>query len=103
MYCFSFLGGCAAFVDEFFLVFFSCSFSIDDFCYVFMVELERGFLGLGMGLIDGMVSGIVVFCRFSVFFVIKDRFIVAWSSGRNVGRFIEGLVLGFLGGNFRII
>lgn len=26
----------------------------EDFCYVFMVELERGPSGLGMGLIDGM-------------------------------------------------
>lgn len=29
--------------------------STEDFCYVFMVELERGPSGLGMGLIDGMV------------------------------------------------
>lgn len=35
----------------------SCSSSTEDFCYVFMVELERGPSGLGMGLIDGMVSG----------------------------------------------
>nr|XP_009934834.1 PREDICTED: ras-associating and dilute domain-containing protein [Opisthocomus hoazin] len=26
----------------------------DDFCYVFVVELERGPIGLGMGLIDGL-------------------------------------------------
>ncbi|XP_008579584.1 PREDICTED: ras-associating and dilute domain-containing protein [Galeopterus variegatus] len=32
----------------------SRSSSTDDFCYVFMVELERGPSGLGMGLIDGM-------------------------------------------------
>nr|XP_051694732.1 ras-associating and dilute domain-containing protein isoform X3 [Oryctolagus cuniculus] len=32
----------------------SGSSSTDDFCYVFMVELERGPSGLGMGLIDGM-------------------------------------------------
>lgn len=31
--------------------------SAEDFCYVFVVELERGPSGLGMGLIDGMVSG----------------------------------------------
>ncbi|KAF5918289.1 hypothetical protein HPG69_002931 [Diceros bicornis minor] len=30
------------------------SSSTDDFCYVFMVELERGPSGLGMGLMDGM-------------------------------------------------
>lgn len=34
----------------------SGSSSTEDFCYVFSVELERGPLGLGMGLIDGMVS-----------------------------------------------
>lgn len=34
----------------------SRSSSTDDFCYVFVVELERGPSGLGMGLIDGMVS-----------------------------------------------
>lgn len=33
----------------------SPSSSTEDFCYVFMVELERGPSGLGMGLIDGMV------------------------------------------------
>ncbi|KAM5213649.1 ras-associating and dilute domain-containing protein isoform 3-T5 [Hipposideros larvatus] len=32
----------------------SQSSSTDDFCYVFLVELERGPSGLGMGLIDGM-------------------------------------------------
>ncbi|KAL0608140.1 Ras-associating and dilute domain-containing protein [Plecturocebus cupreus] len=32
----------------------SHSSSTEDFCYVFMVELERGPLGLGMGLIDWM-------------------------------------------------
>ncbi|XP_064449429.1 ras-associating and dilute domain-containing protein isoform X2 [Mirounga angustirostris] len=32
----------------------SRSSSSDDFCYVFVVELERGPSGLGMGLIDGM-------------------------------------------------
>ncbi|XP_045669232.1 ras-associating and dilute domain-containing protein [Ursus americanus] len=32
----------------------SRSSSTDDFCYVFVVELERGPSGLGMGLIDGM-------------------------------------------------
>ncbi|XP_055148182.1 ras-associating and dilute domain-containing protein isoform X2 [Symphalangus syndactylus] len=32
----------------------SRSSSTEDFCYVFMVELERGPSGLGMGLIDGM-------------------------------------------------
>lgn len=31
--------------------------STEDFCYVFLVELERGPSGLGMGLIDGTVSG----------------------------------------------
>lgn len=35
----------------------SRSSSTDDFCYMFVVELERGPSGLGMGLIDGMVSG----------------------------------------------
>lgn len=35
----------------------SRSSSTDDFCYVFLVELERGPSGLGMGLIDGMVGG----------------------------------------------
>ena len=30
---------------------------IHDFCSVFLVELERGPSGLGMGLIDGLVSG----------------------------------------------
>lgn len=33
----------------------SGSSSTEDFCYVFLVELERGPSGLGMGLIDGMV------------------------------------------------
>ncbi|XP_021110324.1 ras-associating and dilute domain-containing protein isoform X3 [Heterocephalus glaber] len=32
----------------------SGSSSTEDFCYIFSVELERGPLGLGMGLIDGM-------------------------------------------------
>ncbi|XP_040539273.1 ras-associating and dilute domain-containing protein isoform X1 [Gallus gallus] len=32
----------------------SRSSATDDFCYVFVVELERGALGLGMGLIDGL-------------------------------------------------
>ncbi|NXT17297.1 RADIL protein, partial [Syrrhaptes paradoxus] len=32
----------------------SRSSATDDFCYVFVVELERGPLGLGMGLIDGL-------------------------------------------------
>ncbi|NXC31837.1 RADIL protein, partial [Campylorhamphus procurvoides] len=32
----------------------SRSSATDDFCYVFVVELERGPMGLGMGLIDGM-------------------------------------------------
>ncbi|KAM8798388.1 ras-associating and dilute domain-containing protein [Eudromia elegans] len=32
----------------------SHSSATDDFCYVFVVELERGPLGLGMGLIDGL-------------------------------------------------
>ncbi|XP_036788812.2 ras-associating and dilute domain-containing protein isoform X2 [Manis pentadactyla] len=32
----------------------SGSSSTEDFCYVFLVELERGPSGLGMGLIDGM-------------------------------------------------
>ncbi|XP_038395502.1 ras-associating and dilute domain-containing protein isoform X9 [Canis lupus familiaris] len=32
----------------------SHSSSTEDFCYVFVVELERGPSGLGMGLIDGM-------------------------------------------------
>ncbi|XP_059975909.1 ras-associating and dilute domain-containing protein isoform X3 [Mesoplodon densirostris] len=32
----------------------SHSSSTDDFCYMFVVELERGPSGLGMGLIDGM-------------------------------------------------
>ncbi|XP_057604860.1 ras-associating and dilute domain-containing protein-like [Hippopotamus amphibius kiboko] len=32
----------------------SRSSSTDDFCYMFVVELERGPSGLGMGLIDGM-------------------------------------------------
>lgn len=35
----------------------SHSSSTEDFCYVFLVELERGPSGLGMGLIDGTVSG----------------------------------------------
>ncbi|XP_023510955.2 ras-associating and dilute domain-containing protein isoform X1 [Equus caballus] len=47
-------GGCAAPADEPPPVPSSCSSSTDDFCYVFMVELERGPSGLGMGLIDGM-------------------------------------------------
>lgn len=34
----------------------SRSSATDDFCYVFVVELERGPIGLGMGLIDGLVS-----------------------------------------------
>uniref|UniRef100_A0A8C5IQD7 Rap associating with DIL domain n=1 Tax=Junco hyemalis TaxID=40217 RepID=A0A8C5IQD7_JUNHY len=34
----------------------SRSSATDDFCYVFVVELERGPIGLGMGLIDGVVS-----------------------------------------------
>lgn len=34
----------------------SRSSSTDDFCYLFVVELERGPSGLGMGLIDGLVS-----------------------------------------------
>lgn len=32
----------------------SRSSSTEDFCYVFVVELERGPSGLGMGLIDGL-------------------------------------------------
>ncbi|XP_027730453.1 ras-associating and dilute domain-containing protein [Vombatus ursinus] len=32
----------------------SRSSATDDFCYAFVVELERGPLGLGMGLIDGL-------------------------------------------------
>ncbi|NXK89626.1 RADIL protein, partial [Formicarius rufipectus] len=32
----------------------SRSSATDDFCYVFVVELERGPMGLGMGLIDGV-------------------------------------------------
>ncbi|XP_061455645.1 ras-associating and dilute domain-containing protein isoform X2 [Rhineura floridana] len=32
----------------------SRSSATDDFCYVFVVELEKGPIGLGMGLIDGM-------------------------------------------------
>ncbi|NWU71339.1 RADIL protein, partial [Pterocles burchelli] len=32
----------------------SRSSATDDFCYVFVVELERGPVGLGMGLIDGL-------------------------------------------------
>ncbi|NXI37061.1 RADIL protein, partial [Galbula dea] len=32
----------------------SRSSATDDFCYVFVVELERGPMGLGMGLIDGL-------------------------------------------------
>ncbi|XP_062359364.1 ras-associating and dilute domain-containing protein [Cinclus cinclus] len=32
----------------------SQSSATDDFCYVFVVELERGPIGLGMGLIDGV-------------------------------------------------
>uniref|UniRef100_A0A669QGC7 Rap associating with DIL domain n=1 Tax=Phasianus colchicus TaxID=9054 RepID=A0A669QGC7_PHACC len=35
----------------------SRSSATDDFCYVFVVELERGALGLGMGLIDGLCCG----------------------------------------------
>ncbi|XP_014651137.1 PREDICTED: ras-associating and dilute domain-containing protein [Ceratotherium simum simum] len=46
-------GGCAAPADEPPPVPSSHS-SSTDFCYVFMVELERGPSGLGMGLIDGM-------------------------------------------------
>lgn len=34
----------------------SRSSATDDFCYVFVVELEKGPIGLGMGLIDGLVS-----------------------------------------------
>lgn len=32
----------------------SRSSAADDFCYVFVVELEKGPVGLGMGLIDGL-------------------------------------------------
>lgn len=38
----------------------SRSSATDDFCYVFVVELERGPIGLGMGLIDGVVSSQLV-------------------------------------------
>lgn len=68
-----------------------------------MVELERGPSGLGMGLIDGMVSGIAAPCRPPALPATKDRPTVAWSPGRNVGRPTEGLALGSLGGNLRII
>ncbi|XP_023569275.1 ras-associating and dilute domain-containing protein isoform X2 [Octodon degus] len=48
------LGDTVAPVDESPLDPSSGSSSTEDFCYVFSVELERGPLGLGMGLIDGM-------------------------------------------------
>lgn len=41
----------------------SRSSATDDFCYVFVVELERGALGLGMGLIDGLVSAQQRLCQ----------------------------------------
>nr|XP_012614609.1 ras-associating and dilute domain-containing protein isoform X1 [Microcebus murinus]XP_012614610.1 ras-associating and dilute domain-containing protein isoform X1 [Microcebus murinus] len=47
-------GDSAALMDESPLAPSSRSSSTEDFCYVFMVELERGPSGLGMGLIDGM-------------------------------------------------
>ncbi|XP_070316585.1 ras-associating and dilute domain-containing protein isoform X2 [Odocoileus virginianus] len=47
-------GDCAAPEDEPPPAPSSRSSSTDDFCYVFVVELERGPSGLGMGLIDGM-------------------------------------------------
>ncbi|XP_055266372.1 LOW QUALITY PROTEIN: ras-associating and dilute domain-containing protein [Moschus berezovskii] len=47
-------GDCAAPEDEPPPAPSSRSSSTDDFCYMFMVELERGPSGLGMGLIDGM-------------------------------------------------
>lgn len=50
-------GDCAAPEDEPPPAPSSRSSSTDDFCYMFVVELERGPSGLGMGLIDGMVSG----------------------------------------------
>ena len=50
-------GDCAAPEDEPPPALSSRSSSTDDFCYMFVVELERGPSGLGMGLIDGMVSG----------------------------------------------
>lgn len=50
-------GDCAAPEDEPPPAPSSHSSSTDDFCYMFVVELERGPSGLGMGLIDGMVSG----------------------------------------------
>ena len=49
-------GDCAAPAAEPPLAPSSHSSSTDDFCYMFAVELERGPSGLGMGLIDGMVS-----------------------------------------------
>ncbi|XP_014441444.1 ras-associating and dilute domain-containing protein isoform X1 [Tupaia chinensis] len=47
-------GDSAAAVDEPPLAPSSRSSSTEDFCYIFVVELERGPSGLGMGLIDGM-------------------------------------------------
>uniref|UniRef100_A0A8B9YFS6 Ras-associating and dilute domain-containing protein n=1 Tax=Bos mutus grunniens TaxID=30521 RepID=A0A8B9YFS6_BOSMU len=47
-------GDCAAPEDEPPPAPSSHSSSTDDFCYMFVVELERGPSGLGMGLIDGM-------------------------------------------------
>uniref|UniRef100_A0A4W2G7D6 Ras-associating and dilute domain-containing protein n=1 Tax=Bos indicus x Bos taurus TaxID=30522 RepID=A0A4W2G7D6_BOBOX len=47
-------GDCAALEDEPPPAPSSHSSSTDDFCYMFVVELERGPSGLGMGLIDGM-------------------------------------------------
>lgn len=71
----------------------SQSSSTDDFCYVFLVELERGPSGLGMGLIDGMVSapGQLLFWA-SVLFT-KDGPTVqcVWSLGEEVGRPSKGL------------
>lgn len=54
----------------------SPSSSTEDFCYVFMVELERGPSGLGMGLIDGMVrtldlSPLPRSCRCSVIYSVS--------------------------------
>lgn len=40
----------------------------DDLCVVFVVELDKGPYGLGMGLIDGLVSSEMLWCPFRCFF-----------------------------------
>lgn len=89
----AFLGDCVAPEDQPPPAPSSQSSSTDDFCYVFLVELERGPSGLGMGLIDGMVSapGQLLF-RASVLFT-KDGPTVqcVWSPGEEVRRPSKGL------------